>query len=92
MGKEENTEKMCEGCLTEEEFIKWRQGVTLLDAKFKKVDNWEDAFYGLDSEDSILYEIGYKRVMEPMLSFEEIKKLAGMVKEKIKNDREKILL
>ena len=67
------------GEVTEEEFAKWERGVTLLDAEFEKVDSWEDALYGLDSGGSILYTIGYKRVMEPMLSFDGILKLAAMV-------------
>lgn len=77
------------GEMTEEEFAKWERGVTLLDGKFEKVDRWEDALYGLDSEDrnlqtGILYTIGYKRVMEPMLSFDGILKLAELIKEKRK--------
>ena len=68
--------------MTEEELIKWERGLIFLDGKFEKVDSWGGAFYALDAEDDILYTIDYDRVMEPMLSFEDILKLAEIIKEK----------
>ena len=52
--------------MNEEEFIKWKSGIFLMDSEFNEVCSWEEAFYGLDSEDGVIYTIDYNRVMEPM--------------------------